>query len=413
MRMFLFAMKNLTRYKRRTLITALALAFGIVAYIFTDSMLAGAETETERNFRLYETGDSIIVDSEYWEERTRLSLTHTVEGVDGLTAQLVSAGVPTTPRVRTKGELVVYFDPFPEDGSLPVQFYGIDLATHAEVFDYHNTIVEGEWFSGEGVLEVVIGGWLAEDIGAEVGWPVTLSTQTKRGFRQTIDATIVGIMNSPNPVINRRSVLLPRSTLDTFLQLEGSATELVFPVLNETQRAAAERVVAEDAGLAYIPFETLAEEFFVLAESESSGNSIMLFVIFIIAAVGVSNTMLMAVLERSREIGMLQAIGMSRRQIYIMFLYEAMGIGLLGGLLGVVGGALANIPLVEFGINYEKFLRDFDFGYRLTSVFRGTWRPTTFIGALYAAMFISVATAYFPIRRILRRRSITDNLRAH
>lgn len=413
MRAALFALKNLARYKRRTLITALALAFGVMAYIFVDSLLGGANADTERNFRLYETGGAIIVHSDYWEEHDLLGLAHTVDQAQALTEQFTAQGIPTTARLRTKGEAIVYYDPFPEDGSLQVQLYGVDLATQERVFNYHNVIADGEWLTTEGRTDVVIGGWLADDLGAEVGFPITIATQTKKGFRQTIDATIVGIMHCPNPLINRSAIFFPLSTLDTFLQLEGSRTELVFPQLNAEQDAYVQQVARADSMLAHIPFEILAEEFFALTKSEASGSGIMLFIIFIIAAVGVSNTMLMAVLERSREIGMLRAVGMSRGQIYRMFIYEAVGIGIIGGLAGVVLGGAANIPLVRYGIDYGALLRDFDFGYRIVSVFRGTWRPATFVGALFVAVIVSALTAHFPVRRILKRHSITDNLRAH
>ena len=413
MRTFVFAFKNLGRYRRRTIITASALAFGIMVYIFLDSLLAGGAEASERNFRLYETGDSIIVDSQFWDEREFLNLDHTVEDADALVARFNGEGIPTTARVRTLGELLVYFDPFPEDGSIAVEIYGVDLATQDKVFDYHNVVAAGRWLADDGeVPEVVLGGWLAEDIGAEVGFPVTILTQTKRGFRQTIDATVVGILNCPNPIINRRGALFSRNTLDTFLQLEGNATEVVFMPLEEQQRQYVQQVVESDTALAYIPFEVVAAEFYELLESNSSGTAIMLFVIFLIAAVGVSNTMLMAVLERAREIGMLQAIGMTRRQIYAMFLFEAMGIGLIGGLIGVAAGALANIPLVEIGIDYGSLLRDGDFGYRVLTVLHGTWEVSTFVGAPFIAVILALLTAYLPVRRILKRRSITDNLRA-
>ena len=413
MNMLAFSIKNLARYKRRTLITSAALAFGILGYIAVDSIVAGANEETERNFVLYETGDSVIVHSEYWEEHELRTLNDTV--ADGLrvVGDLQVQGVASTARVHTTGEVVVYRDPFPEDGSLYASIYGVDLATQAQVFDYHSVVAAGRWLDDGAKNEVVLGGWLAEDIGAEVGFPITVVTQTKKGFRQTIDATVVGILNCPNPVINRSAVIFPLQVLDTFLQLDGSVTEVVFPVLNEAEHELVEEFVRRDSSLVRIPFTILAADFFALAESESAGNTIFLLIIFIIAAVGVSNTMLMAVLERSKEIGMLQSIGMSPSRIYAMFLYESAGIGVIGGVIGVVCGALLNIWLVEHGIDYGALLRDYDFGYRITSVFRGAWRVGTFASALGIAVFVTVLTAYMPVRRILKRRSITDNLRAH
>lgn len=199
--------------------------------------------------------------------------------------------------------------------------------------------------------------------------------------------------------------------LDEFLQMDGGVSEIVFPQLSAEQTTLITTIDTQNADLAYLNFDTLAEDFYTLAKSESQGNQIILLVLFVIAAVGVSNTMLMAVLERTKEIGMLRAIGMSVRKIYAMFLLEAVGIGIIGGLFGIVLGAIANIPLVNVGIDYGKWLREFDFGYRIATVFRGAWRVQTFVGAFCTAIILTVLTAIVPIRRILRRLSITDCLR--
>ncbi len=101
----------------------------------------------------------------------------------------------------------------------------------------------------------------------------------------------------------------------------------------------------------------------------------ILFLIFIIAAVGISNTMLMAIFERIRELGMMRSLGMSDMKIRIAFMLEAAGIGLIGSTIGVIIGVIANYWIINVGIDFGFLMREMDIGYRIQSIFRGAWIP--------------------------------------
>ena len=92
---------------------------------------------------------------------------------------------------------------------------------------------------------------------------------------------------------------------------------------------------------------------------------------------------------------MLRAIGMHRRSIMRMMLTEAAALGAVGGVLGMILGAAANIPLVARGIDYSKWIRDYDLGYRVSGVFYGSWQLDTIIGAFIIAVILSLVTALY------------------
>jgi hypothetical protein len=87
------AWKNLSRYRKRTIITASAIAFGLAVYIFMDGWLKGAETESERNLVLYETSSSRIVTREYWADRQRMPLASAIEEPEAVITALRAAGI--------------------------------------------------------------------------------------------------------------------------------------------------------------------------------------------------------------------------------------------------------------------------------------------------------------------------------
>jgi ABC-type lipoprotein release transport system permease subunit len=231
---------------------------------------------------------------------------------------------------------------------------------------------------------------------------------------QTIDLEVVGIINSPNPVINRSMAYIPLALGDYYLQMEGAVTEIAlhFPFTeNPDKKAAAiaSTLRAEDRGLTVVSWRDLAHDFVEISSAKEMGSNLIMFLVFIIAAVGISNTMLMAVYERIRELGMMRAMGMNEAHIRLSFLFEAAGIGIIGGVIGIGIGILANIPLVNIGIDYSSLLRDVDIGYRIAGIMRGMWRPETIVIAFFVAVIIAVLVAMIPTRRALKMQ-ITDCL---
>jgi ABC-type lipoprotein release transport system permease subunit len=135
----------------------------------------------------------------------------------------------------------------------------------------------------------------------------------------------------------------------------------------------------------------------------------ILFLVFVIAAVGVSNTMLMAVFERVRELGMMRALGMPERAVRRLFLYEAAGIGLIGAVLGVAVGVVGVWLLTEYGIDYRWMFRTMDVGYRSAGYVRAAWNPPVIAQAFAIGVALAVGVSWITTRRILRF-SIPDSL---
>ena len=105
------AWKNLSRYRRRTLITAAALAVGLAIFVLMDSMLLGAERESERNLVWYESGSARILAEGAWADKQRLPLEPALQRPGALLARLAALGIAAAPRAVFGGELVVRKDP--------------------------------------------------------------------------------------------------------------------------------------------------------------------------------------------------------------------------------------------------------------------------------------------------------------
>ncbi len=432
--------KNLSRYRKRTIITASAIAVGLAMYIFIDGWLRGAENESTQNLVTYETAPAKIMAAGYYENLRRMPLQDGIENPGPLLAKLGSLGVAATPRTVFSGELILNKDPFPENGSVTARVIAVDPTTDERVYDFRNAVSEGRYLTPDDT-GILMGAWLAEDLKAKVGYPITIVTRGRGGFYQTIDTQIVGLVNTPNPAINRSLVMMTIQAADRYLAMKGTVTEIdlklplggnfdgrvealasqlgvpsyhngtaSIEVTPAPGAIPAEGGAQAAGGLTMVGWRDLAKDYLSIAVAKQSGSSIILILVFIIAAVGVSNTMLMAIYERTREMGMMRAMGMQDGELRLAFLFEAAGIGLIGSVIGVAAGVLADWYMVARGIDIFAMLRNMDVGYRIASVSHSSWNPQVIVIAFVVGILMSVLVAYFPTRRALKL-SITDCLR--
>jgi ABC-type lipoprotein release transport system permease subunit len=300
---------------------------------------------------------------------------------------------------------------FGQAGNLAVEVTAVDTSMDFDVFHFEDTLTEGRFLEPE-ENAVLIGSWFAEDIGAEPGNWVTIVTRGYGGFYQAMDLQIVGILNCPNPNVNRSLLMMPIGTASDYLATDDAVTHISLKFGDsadvESRIEEVERMI-DTENLEILSWEAMARDYLAVLQADSSSSWLILLLVFIIAAVGITNTMLMAIFERVRELGMMRALGMSDSHIRITFLFEAAGIGLIGSVFGIILGAAANSYLIYHGIDFGMVMREMDIGYRVQAVFRGVWNPGTMVLALSAGTLLSTAAAYLPTRRALRM-SIPDCL---
>jgi ABC-type lipoprotein release transport system permease subunit len=249
---------------------------------------------------------------------------------------------------------------------------------------------------------------------------------------QIIDAVVGGVVNSPNPKTNGNVGFLPLSALqdETGLMLEGRVTELLvrkagaddskLPGREESAdviRAALEQSLAAGGrvwpqGMEVRGWRDYCEDYLAAAAGDNVSSRLMILFLFILSFIGISNTMLMAILERTKETGMLRALGMTDGQVLMIYTMEAGLIGAIGSILGVLIGCLVNIPMVAHGIDYSALAEQMsgDFGYRIVAIFRSTWNPPVIAATGVVATILSAVSAVPPTLRALRM-PVTESLR--
>jgi len=246
---------------------------------------------------------------------------------------------------------------------------------------------------------------------------------------QSIDALVVGTVNSPNPKTNNNTAYLPMDVLqdDSGLMLDGKVTELIIRAANADDSAlpgkfesppvitaALEKQFGSPLpdNLTVAGWPVYVADYLGASAGDNISSRIMIFILFILSFLGIANTMLLAIIERTREIGMMRALGMTDAELAQTYLIEAGMLGLIGSLIGVVVGCLINIPMVKYGIDFSAMTNAMggNIGYRIATSFRSVWHIPVIIGTPILATLLASLSAFVPVRKAVQM-EVTDALR--
>ncbi|MBN1897822.1 MAG: ABC transporter permease [Spirochaetes bacterium] len=407
----ILAFKNLARHKKRTIITSVAISFGIMLLIWIHGMLKWADNESQRNLKRYEFGNFTISTKAYKEDRDSFPVDMVINGseIQKIFRIAEKTGSYASPRTGFKS-MMSYKRGF----GLPYIVFAIDPEKDAQVFNIKEKIMDGQYLdkNSEGIL---ISAHCRKELGAGLGDYLVMETRTKYDTFQALTIKVVGIYDCPDPVVNRNHLFITRNMAEKNLQLEGTAAEIAFRTKNGNNEPALSLVKESlsSAGLTGLTTETwqeLGSDYLTLSQTKKGGSTMIIFFIFIIVAVGIINTMLMAVFERIREIGMLRALGVRDRDIVSSFIVEAAGIGILGSLIGLILGIGVSAYSVYHGLDFTSSFKDMDYGYRTGTIFYNEWNPEMMAMAVIFGILCSVLVSIIPARKAVKM-EITDSIR--
>jgi ABC-type lipoprotein release transport system permease subunit len=251
---------------------------------------------------------------------------------------------------------------------------------------------------------------------------------------QSLEVKVVGVINSPAPLPNGNTAYIPLDVLqdEAGMMLEGAVTELVIREKNapdsrlpgKSESAAVitdalERGL-EKKGYIMVPdklvvhtWEEYMQDYLGYEAIENTMPQVVAGLLLLLSFLGISNTILLAILERTKETGMMRAMGMTDQQMILVYMLEAGFLGFIGSVLGIILGCIINYPMVKYGIDFSAiadFMGGSGVGFRTTSSFRSMWNVPVIIGSGIIATIISSCMAFFPTRRALKM-PITESLR--
>ncbi|MCB1694353.1 MAG: ABC transporter permease, partial [Pseudomonadales bacterium] len=298
--------RNILRQKRRTILTGMSIAGGYLLCALSFSMTEGSYNNAIRIFTGDRTGHIQIHDDDYL-RRPRIHKT-----IDDMAA--VAAVLDAEPHIQAYTTRV--FAPalsYAGHNNAPTQVIGIDPVREKATSRLAQKIASGTWPTGDRDADGYYGALLGESIAATlevgVGDEIILISQGADGSIANDLYRVAGTVGTRSSA-ERNNIYLPLHAAQEFLTL-GTRVHEVAIVLDDITlaREEAAKLQGELPTLTVSPWQVVEETFYKSMQSDKAGNRVTLSIVVFIVFIGVLNTILMSVLERTREFGVLKAIG--------------------------------------------------------------------------------------------------------
>ena len=334
------AWRNVRRNRRRTMITAMAIIVSVAMLILFNGLLTGFLGPTINNNVELETGHIKIYPRGYHEKAHTMPIDMHVNNYNELilVTEEVSEVEYVTPRIKASGTLIA------NQASSIVIVNGIEPESDVKIRDLQKRITQGQYLAGNDTDSTILGASLADVLDVELNDELLLSSVAADGSVVNATFKVKATFRTGFPSYDRSMMFIPLSQAQNLFKLDDNkATEIVIAVDQPEQaKEVANNIVAkiEEEGHDYevLHWEQLAPELMQFVEMENGMLGIIALVVIVVASVGILNTMIMAVYERIKEIGVLAAFGYKRRDILLSFLLEGLMIGLVGASVGCLLG---------------------------------------------------------------------------
>lgn len=398
------AARNLRRNLRRTLITACAIAGGLALMVWTDALSQGAYSALIRR-GVSELAGHVVVQAEGYQEDPEMHLL--VQDRGGIEDQIRSLA----PDARVTSRILVQGLLQSTRNTSGVALVGIDPERETTVSKWHTKLVEdgdepSAWLKPDDHRGVLLGAELADTLEVEVGDKVVLMAQGKdevvnrlfrvRGLVRTGVAEVDGFMALTT--LDAAASALEQPEAATMVTVHVDEPETV-PALRASIGSALSGQPVE-----VLPWQEALPEVHEFTKLDRQSQRSMFFVMGIIVAMGVLNTVLMSVMERVKEFGVMLALGTRPSQVFQVILLEGVLLGLFATLLGAALGTLAIIPTIEYGIDYGAMMGENVevAGVTMDSQVHAAWHGSGMLGFCIAAWLMTVLASIWPAWRASR-----------
>jgi len=354
--LFKLAYRNLGRNKTRSLLSALAVGVGMSLLLLMVSVLEGEMRGALQNTIRLQSGHLQIRPASYDENKISLKWEDMIAEPGQLVEQIETLPQVTvaTPRLIAGGILTL------SDESKGVQILGIEPDSAANQ-PFRDGMTAGEFLRADDREGILIGQLLADKLNLKVGDTVNLLVTTSNGDVNEQLFTIRGVYSTRTPGFDEGTLLMPLAKAQAITATENHAST-IFVLLQDSDQAEAVAQALQSDSLKVLTWRE-QNDFVVMFEDYANAFFVILYLIVLgITATVVTNTLVMAVFERTREIGILSAIGMKARGIMAQFLAEAALLATGGVVAGlIIGGVMVYFAAVkgfyigDFGITGVLF----------------------------------------------------------
>jgi putative ABC transport system permease protein len=400
MRLYLrLAWRNIWRHRSRTLIVVLAIGLTLALMMWYDGLVGGFNEAIYGNAIRVLGGNIQIHAAGYAAEVNQLPLLPLAN--DAALAQAAQAQpqvMAATRRINTGGMATT------REGAFGVTIVGVEPEEEAPVSLWAQKISAGRYLAADDQDVVYIGQGLATAMGVTVGDRFTLAGRGAHQQMRNRTMTVAGIYDIGMPDIEKRTIYMTLGEAQSLYGLDEQATEIaVFLKQIGEEPAVMNALRPSLAGAEIVSWQTSFPELEQALTTKGGAMNVFSVIMMVIVGIGILNLLLMAVYERTREIGILGALGLKPSRISILFVLEGALMGLVGVAAGVAFGLLINGVSGRVGMDFSQFTGITSYMALISGKIYPTWGVDKLLQRTLTVLIIIILAALYPAHEAAQR----------
>ena len=333
---FSIAWRNIWRNKIRSTVIIIAIALGLAAGVFMTAFFQGMVDQRVEKVIKTEIGHIQIHHNDF---RQSNDLNSYIPKANDINQKI--SNIEHVQGVSSR--IVIYSMISSAETAGGVKIIGVDPETEKSVSNLYTKIIEGSYFEEDRRNPVIIGKKLAEKLNVKLGSKVVITLQdidnniTAGAFR------VVGLFETLNDIFDQGVVYVQKTDIQRLVNFpDEAAHEIAILIDNNNFLSSVKSKIGEidNGDLEILNWTEISPEMSYLTETMDLYMYIFIVIILLALLFGIINTMLMVVLERIKELGMLMAIGMNKLRVFNMIMLETVLLSLCGGIIGIIIGWL-------------------------------------------------------------------------
>jgi ABC-type lipoprotein release transport system permease subunit len=393
------AWRNIWRHRRRTVIVVIAMAMSLWLMMFYDGFVAGFNNAIYGNAIKFLGGNIQIHAEGYSENSSKTPLLPLLKDTAVVEAALAQPNVVAASRRIITGGLATT-----REGAFPISIVGIEPEAEKPVSLPAQNIASGRYLAADDTDNVLIGQGLASAMDVKVGDRFTLAGSSTHEQMRQRTVTVVGIYDLGMGEIEKRSVFMSLKEAQDVYGLPDQSTEVVVTLEKLGEEPAVivklEKVIP---GYEIASWETNFPELKAALATKGKAMDIFGMIIILVAGIGIMNLLMMAVYERTREIGLMGAMGLKPRQISLLFILEGTMMGMVGLAAGIATGIALNGLMGIVGFDFTAFSTITEYAALINSRVYPTLGMEKIIGRAMPILIISALASLYPAYEASRR----------
>lgn len=391
------AWRNIWRNKLRSLVVILAVTLGLFGTLFILALSNGMVEQKIATTIENEISHIQLHDPQFVQDNSlQFAIKYgnaisgkiqSLEGVNAVTERIKMTGMASTAATGTG-----------------VVVYGIAPDKEKAVTKISDLLVDGDYFQKTSrTPRIVIGSKLGTKLNAKIGSKIVLTLQNVNGQLSYGLFRVSGIYKTSNGMFDEANVFVERDDLASVTGFDPAMSTEIAVLLDNSELTdqVTDRIRGLFPDLSVMSWKQLQPVLLALQSMMDQFSFLLLIVILIAMAFGIINTMMMAILERTRELGMLMAVGMNRGRVFVMIMLETLFLTLVGAFFGVVISAITIYYTGKNGLDFTAWAGGFEsFGYS-AFIYPVLYLPF-YIGLTFLVILTGILSSIFPARKALK-----------